>query len=192
MREQARKRFFDALGSLTNRIERLVAMATEGRYLAMCAAMMAAQLRRATVQGHARVAMRAGRYPAAGIAEKARSVAAPIQENDHLPATLEMPSDGLHRGLRQPLLARMLAEVDQNHARRLSVTDSLREHPSRVAPLRDVFQRFERRRGGTQDDRHMRALRAPDRQVARRVAKPLMLLERGVVLLVHHNQVEFA
>ena len=86
---------------------------------AMRAAVMTAQLRGAAVQGHARIAVRAGGDPAAGSAEQAWRVAAAIQEHDHLAAVREMPPDGLHRRLRQALIGGVLAQIDQDHARRL-------------------------------------------------------------------------
>ena len=152
--------------------------------------MMAAQLTGAAVQRHARVAVRAGGCPAAGAAKQAGRVAAAIQKHDHLPAGLEVPPHGLHRRLRQPLIARDAAQVHETHARGPCGAGPLRQGQPRIAPLRHVLERLERRRGRSEHDGYLRALRPPDCQIARRVAEAFLLLVGGVVLLIDHDEAE--
>ena len=90
VREQPRERFLDPLGSLTDGIQRLSAAAANRGHRAVRAAMVTAQLLRAPVQGHSRIAVLAGRDPAAGVAEQARCIAAAIQEHDDLAVRLQM------------------------------------------------------------------------------------------------------
>src|SRR5512138_2452401 len=52
------------------------------------------------------------------------------------------------------------------------------------------MKRFEGRCGRAQYDGNLIALRAHDREVARRVTKPLVLLERSIVLFVHDDEPE--
>ncbi len=163
-------------------------LAARHRHLRLCAAMMAAQLSRAPMQGHARIAMGALCGPPTGAAEQARRISAPIQEHDHLSAIPEMLPDGLHRRLRQAVLDGVLAQVDEHHPRRTCGARPLRQRQPRVAALRDIFQRLERRCGRTQDDGDLCALRAPDGQIARRVAEALVLLVGGIVFLIDHDE----
>ena len=117
-------------------------------------------------------------------------IAAPIQEHDHLPAGLQMPPDCLHRGLREPCSVACLRRSTRVIRGARADPDPLRQQQARVAPLRDVLQGLERRCRRAQDDRDLGALRAPDGEIARRIAKPFMLLIGGVVLLVDHDEPE--
>ena len=190
IREQALESLLDALGALADRMECLRAIAADHRHFGVRAAVVAAQLRRTTMQGHARIAMRAARHPSARVAEQARSIAAPIQEHDHLSPAAKVPFDGGHGRLGQPLIARVLAQIDEIHTRRPRAAGTLRQHQLRVTTLRDILQSLERRGGGTQDDGHTRALRAPHGEIARRVTEAFVLFIRGVVLLVDDDEPE--
>ena len=84
--KEARQGFLDAFGSLSDRQQRLPAIAANGGYRRLRTAVMAAKLPRAAMQSHARIAVRAGSDPAAGIAEQGRRIAAPVQKHDDLTA----------------------------------------------------------------------------------------------------------
>ena len=189
-REQPGQSLLHALGTLAHRVQGLPAAPAGQGHALHGAAVMAAQLRRTPVQRHVRIAMRAGGHPAAGAAEQRRRVAAAVQEHDHLAARRQMPADGLHRGLRQALLHRMPAQVDQRQPRGVGSPRTLRQHELRVARLRGVLQALQRRRRRTQNDRHVRALCAPHREIACGVAESLVLLVGGIVLLVDHDEGE--
>ena len=83
--------------------------------------------------------------------------------------------------------------------RRMSVSAGRR---ARVHPLRQAqraqlalvrpAQRLERRRGAAQHAHRARLLRPHQRKVARVVAEPVLLLERGVVLLVDDDDAQVA
>ncbi len=183
-RKQTRQRLLDAFGTLAHGVQLVAAGFANRGNRALRAAMMAAQLRGAPVQRHTGVAVRAGRHPAAGIAEQRRRVPAPIEEHDHLAARGEVRGNRLDRRLRQALVARVSLQVDENHARRARRARPLRQRVRRIAPLGGILQRFERWRRRTQHDRHRRALCAQHAEVARRVAEAFLLLVGGVVLLV--------
>ncbi len=57
-----------------------------------------------------------------------------------------------------------------------------------MAPEGNVVQRFQSGRSRAQYDRDTVALGAHQREVARRVAKAILLFERCVVFLIDHDQ----
>ncbi len=172
----ARQGLLDPLRALPHGQQRLAAAAANRRHGGLRAAVMAAKLLRAAMQCHARIAMRAGRDPAAGIAKQTRRIAAPIQEYDDLSAGLEVLIDGLHRGRRDALLGSVPAQIDERHSRRLRRAGALRQQVFDVAPARGILQGFERWRGGAQNDGNIGAAGAHDGKIARRIAKSFMLL----------------
>ena len=142
------------------------------------------------MKGHARIAVSARGDPAAGIAKQGRRISPPVQEHDHLAAVLQMPLHGAHGRLRQSLIARVLAQIDEMHGGRARRAGPERQLVPRVAALRDIVERLERGRGGPEDHGNLRTLRAQHRQIPRRVAKALLLLVGRVVFLVHHDQAQ--
>ena len=152
--------------------------------------MVAAQLPRLGVKGHARIAVGAGGDPAAGIAKQGRRIAPPVQEHDHLAAALQMALNRAHGRLRQPLIARMFAQIHQVHGGRMRRARPLRQLVPQVASLCGIVQGLERGRRGPQDYGNLRALRAQHGQIAGRVMKSLLLLVGGVVLLIDHDEAQ--
>ena len=84
----------------------------------------------------------------------------------------------------------LAADVEQADRRRRHPVDALLELRVAVAPGAGVVQGLERGRRAAQDHRRVGALAAQDREVARRVAQPVLLLEGTVVLLVHDHEAE--
>ena len=58
-------------------------------------------------------------------------------------------------------------------------------------PYKRIVQRFKARRGRSEDDGHSLCVRPHDSQVAGGVAKAVLLLERGVMLLVYYENTGF-
>ena len=130
----------------------------------------------------------------AGAAERERRIAPPVEEQQRLLA-------GLERCLRSaassgaashcPRAGRAPAQVDQRHLRQRRPPVALREPEPAVAPGIGVLLAFERRRGGGEHDRHVLQPGAQHRHVAGVVGDAVLLLEGGLVLLVHHDGAEF-
>src|ERR1700729_1061145 len=93
--KETRQGLLDAFRALTHRQQCLPAAAADGGHRGLRAAVMAAKLLRSAMQGHARIAVRTGGDPAAGVAKQTRCIAAPIQEHDDLSAGLEVSIDGV-------------------------------------------------------------------------------------------------
>ena len=168
----------------------MAAAAADQRDGFLRAAVVAAQLPRAPVQGHSRVAVGARCHPAAGIAKQRGCIAAAVQEHDDLSAGAEMFGDRLHGGLRYALIGRMAPEVDERHLWRPCAAGTFRQRYALVAALGDVFERFQRGGRRAENDRHGGALGAQHREIARRIAKPLLLLVRGIVFLIDDDERE--
>ena len=182
--KQARQGLLDAFGALPHGQQRLAAAAANCRHGRVCAAVMTAKLLRATMQSHARIAMRAGGDPAAGVAKQTRRVAAPVQEHDDLAAGLEVLVDRLHGGRRDSLLGGVPAQIDERHSRRLRGTGALRQQVFDIASARGILQSFQRWRCGAQNDGNIGAARPHDGKIARRISKAFVLLVRGIVLFI--------
>jgi hypothetical protein len=91
----------------------------------------------------------------------------------------------------QALLRRLALQIDEAHCGQVGARHrALRQLELLVAAGLVVVPGLERRRRGAEDDRAGGELRPIDGRVARRVAQPLLLLERGVVLLVDDDQGE--
>ena len=151
---------------------------------------MAAQLLRAPVQGHARIAMRAGRDPAAGVAEQAGRITAPVQIHDDLPVRAQMLLHGLYGGGRQSLLGGVLAQIYQPDVRRPRRPRALRQYMLCVARRCGVFQGFERGCRGAKNDGYARAASSEYGEIARRIAKPFLLLVGAVMFFIDHDEGE--
>src|SRR5208282_3257588 len=92
--------------------------------------------------------------------------------------------------LRDALIAGMSLQVDERHLWRTCRTRALGQRDARVAALCDIFERFQRRCRRAQYDGYGGALGSQHREIARRVAKSLLLLVGGIMLLVDHDQRE--
>ena len=184
------ERLFDALRAAPHRLQVDVAAAGAGAGNgAFCAAVMAAQRAAHLMHHHARGAASAARSPAAGLAGEHRRVAAPIDEHQALLVLFESRFYCGEERCRQTLLDRGLPQVDRANRRQSRARHgALGELEALVATRLPVVPGLKRRRCATEDRRAAGELRAVHRDVSRRVAQALLLLERAVVLLVDHDE----
>src|SRR2546423_8604428 len=85
-----------------------------------------------------------------------------------------------------------MPQVDRANYRQPGTRNSaLRQLEALVAARLPVVPALERWRCGAEDGRAASELRPVYRDVSRGVAQPFLLLERGVVLLVDHDQRQF-
>ncbi len=139
----------------------------------------------------ARIAFAAGGDPAARRAQQRRCVAAAIEEHQHLPVAGEVALDREHCRRGDPGLHRVRAQVNEADQWRLRLRGAPLQAQAGVASRHHVLQRLERWGGAAEHHRNAGMSCAHDGQVARRVAqRSLVLLEGGIVFLVHHDQPE--
>jgi hypothetical protein len=184
--KQLGQRFLQPLRAAAEGLDVLVAAARAGtRHRLLRAAVVAAQA--AVHQVHHQVGRAAGAAadPAAGRAGQHRRVAAAVEEHQALLAALERSRDRPQRSLRPSsqrcavsmqrtagsasATARVVSSAAVAAAPAPRTSFRARAWPSRARPARFALAR------------------APDRDVARRIAHAFLLLERGVVLLVDHD-----
>ena len=161
------------------------------------AAVVAAQRAVDLVEHLVRAAVRAVALPAAFGAVQHGREAAPVQQHQALLAALHPLGDGGDQGRREHGAPGLLGQVHQPHAGQGARADAAGHGQAQVAPARVVaFRRaagvpgLQRRRGRPQDHLGSLLAPAPDGQVARRIAGAFLLLVAGVVLLVHHDQLQ--
>ena len=191
VRKQLLQRLLDPLGALADGFDRKAAALAALWQRLDGAAVMAAQFGRAAMHRQARIAVPAGRDPAADRAQQRGRVAAAIDEDQHLCAGAEVSAQRLdHRG-GQPLADRMRAQVDERQPRRLGLIVATRQRQPLVAAAFEVVQRLESRRGRSEHHRDPRLVGARHAQIARRVAAAaLVLLVGAVMFLVDDDQPE--
>ena len=144
-------------------------------------------------------AVRAAAQPAALAALQHRRVAAPVQEDEALLAARDALAQCRQHlrsetrdGARAQALgrARQPAHVDQADRRPGRAADALGQGDAAIAAGFGALPGLERRRRRSEQHRDALAPAAPDREVARRVARTFLLLVRRVVLLVDDDQAE--
>ena len=116
--KQRRERLLDALGALADVPHGVAALRALRGQRRIGAAVMAAQARGGQMHGEPRVAVAAGRDPAAGRAGQRRRIAAPVDVHQHLAAGGEMALHGLDRRRGDSGAHRVLAQIDDRGARR--------------------------------------------------------------------------
>ena len=158
------------------------------------AAVMAAQGPVQLVEHAPGAAVRAAALPAAVATVQHRRITATVQEHQALLLPLDSQlkrrqqrwrhhrAHALHLG-QQP-------HVDQAHGRQCAAANARGQAQPQIAALVRALPAFKRRRGRTQQHRRRFELAAVHREVARRVAGPLLALERRVVLFVDDDQPE--
>ena len=157
------------------------------------AAVVAAQRAVGLVEDAPCAAVRAAALPATGAAVQHRRVAAAVEQQQALLAARDALLDRRlqrrrqHRGLRAAR-ARQPVHVEHAHRRQCAASHARGQREPRVAPLLGTLPGLQRRRGRPQDHRHALEPAAVDREVARRVARPLLLLVGRIVLLVDDDQ----
>jgi hypothetical protein len=148
------------------------------------------------VEGERDVTAAAGHPLTARLANHRRRVPAPVEEQDGLLSAAERLPPALHhrRGERRWLLRRPRrsrsdpAEVHQLDAWHRPVVHPRRQAETAVAPAARVLHRLQRGCRRAEHHRGPGLLGADHRQVPGLVAELLVLLERGIVLLVHHEE----
>ena len=139
-------------------------------------------------------AIRAVQRAGALTTEHGRRESAPVEQHERLLAPIQsrlqrvaqLPAQDHIR----PVRGVFLAHVDDGHVRERPVEDPALEHDALVFAGHRVVIALHRRRRGSEDDERACALRADDRDVARVVARDLLLLVRAVVLLVDDDQAD--
>ena len=203
-RQQRRELFLEAFGAASDRGDVGVAAVGAGaRHRLGEGAVVAAQRPVLLVEDAPGAAVRAAAHPAAFAALEHRCVAAPVEEDQALLAArdaLAQRVDDLRREPWRHAADRAAAEtdghfrqpshVDQSHARPGGIADAVRHRQATVVAGVRPLPRLERWRRRAQHDERSFAPAAPDSEVARRVARPFLLLVRGVVLLVDNDQAE--
>ena len=143
------------------------------------------------MQDHARGAARAAGGPAAGVAGEHRRVAAAVDEDQALLAARQALADRGEQARRKAVLGVLAAQVDRaHHGQARARHGALGQRKALVALFERVLPGFERRRRRAEHHRAAGQLGAHHRGVASGIAQPLLLLERGVVLFVHHHESE--
>ena len=98
LRKERPQSLLDALGALSDRLEREAAARTARWQCFDRATVVAAQLAVRAMHRQSRIAVAARRYPAASGAQQRRRVAAPVDEHQYLAAHGQMPAHCLdHR-----------------------------------------------------------------------------------------------
>ena len=152
--------------------------------------MVTAQARRGLVQRQPRIAPFAARLPAAGGTEAGRREAAAVDEHERLvprPQVLvEHPEQAVAQAVPQP----PAPHVEHAVPRQRRLAGAARQPGLAIASAYRVLERLQRRRGAAEHDGHAQYPAPLHGHVPGGVAQPLLLLERGVVFLVHHDQAQ--
>ena len=121
-------------------------------------------------------------------------VAAAIEEQHHLLASLQPPGDLLlqfpGKNRRALFLARFLAHVDDPHQRHFLVVGALRQFEQGVFPFLRVVETFQRGGGRAEQDHCAFHLTAHDSDIARVVTRRFLLLVGMLVFLIDNNEPE--
>ena len=175
------------------------------------AAVVAAQRAVRLVEHLVRAAVRAVAFPVAVGAVQHGRIAAPVEQHHALLAALHALLDGGQQRRGKHRAARLLAHVHHAQHRQAGRggccctgadfacarvrTDAAGHVQAQVAPAGRLagcgraagVPALERRRGRAQDDLGALFAPAPQSQVARRIARPFLLLVAGVVFFVDHD-----
>ncbi len=147
-------------------------------------AVMTAQTALALVKGHVRIAAAAIGHPAAVVAQQGGGVAAPVEEQQDLTVLCHMGAHRREQRRGQRVLHGLGAHVQGAQPRHGGAAGAFGQVQAPVAFAVCVVQGLQRGRRRAEHHRHLEPLRPHQGEVARRVAKALLLLEGGVVLLV--------
>ena len=193
LRQQRGQLFLQLLGATADGRDVQVAAVGAGAWHALAQpAVVAAQRAVGLVEDAPRAAMRTAALPAAGAAMQHRRVAAAVEQQQALFALFNALLDGRQQRRRKHALpafhARQRGHVQDAHARHRAATDAQRQRHAPVAAFQRALPAFQRRRGRAQHHRQLELVRAPHRQVPRRIARAFLLLERRVVFFVDDDQ----
>ena len=138
------------------------------------------------------VAIRTGEPKSALAAKRERGVAAAIEEKEGLLAAFERVPHRLGEARRDEAPARRAfgAQIDRLDGRKTQAAEALRQMHSGVAATAGVDLGLDRRRRRHQHDRDIGSPRSHHGHVARVIARAVLLLVSGIVLLIDHDQPE--
>ena len=144
------------------------------------------------VQGECDVALRAPHRVAAGPALHGRGEAAAVEQEHHLPARVKRPADagGQPGRDRAAGATGRIAEIDGEHRRQLRPPHAARQPAHPPLPFEAALEGFECRGRRSKHEWHALRPRDPLRHVAGVITRSSRLLERGLVLLVDHDQAQ--
>ena len=151
--------------------------------------MVAAQLPRAPVQHHFGRAARAAESAAAVAAKKRGRKAAPVEIHQRHATLLEIVLQQFQRRRGKAVVERQAAHIQHIHLRQRGGGARARaQFEQGISAALRFVPALEAGRGAAQHNRASGLLRAPHSQIAGLVAQFVFLLERAVVLFIHHNQ----
>ena len=140
------------------------------------------------MDGHARIATIATGYPAALRAKQGRGKTPPVQKQQNLTALLQMRVHRHEARCRQPVVTAMRAQVDDAHARLGNVAGTFGQLAKLVTTGLRIVKRLQRRGRRSQHHRDPVQPGPDDGQIARRVAKAVLLFEGTVVFFIDDDQ----
>ena len=127
-------------------------------------------------------------------AQQKVSVAAPVSQQQHLPAGGQRFFNSFHQGARKqfrlPGFLKLGPHVHQSHCRQRAISHPARHRQQLVAPRSSVITGFQRRCRRPQNSDRAFELRAHHRRVAPVVARRFTLLVASVLLFVHNHQTQ--
>ena len=187
--------FLKLFCAAANRLDvEVAAVGASARHALGEAAVVTAQRAVSLVEDTPGAAMRAGALPGTGAAMQHRRVAAAIEQHQTLfaagDARLQRLEQWRRQGCSVGLLARLQAHVDQAHAGQRATADALGQVEPPVSALLGTLPALQRWCRRPEHHRHALQPAAVNRQVPRRVARTFLLLERRVMLFVHHDQAQ--
>ncbi len=154
----------------------------------LTAAVVAMQLGRELVQGHARIAAPALGHPAAVVTHQRRGEAAPVDEHQHLVALAQVLAHQLDERAGHAALQRATADIQTLEAGWLRIAGPLRQAQQLVATALDIVQTLEGGCGRAEDHADLLQMPAVDRQVPGVVAQAVLLLVGQVVFFINDDQ----
>ncbi len=173
------------------------ALAALHRRRVVPSAVMAAQLMQLLVVGEAHIAVVAMGHPGAALALPYGHVAAPVLEEDGLLALLQRSVDGIDERLAEVPAhlppARSIAQINNGDRRHGHIAEAGEQFGISVLPAARVVQALQAGCGAAEQGLGAMNASEHDGHVARVVAgRWFMLFIAGVVLLVHHHQLQIA
>src|ERR1700682_1133176 len=134
-------------------------------------------------------APRTHRFPTACCAQQRGREAAPVDEQQRLFVLREASANRLLQRRRDAFDIAPIAAPDQAYdGERAMSGRALRQLEPEISAAFSLRVAFERRRGAAENDGHAAQLRSKNCDIARMIADPVLLFERGIVFLVHDDQ----
>src|SRR5690606_608194 len=142
------------------------------------------------MQHHMRGTVRTLADPSARGASQDRRVSSPVQEHQHLLVSLQPLFDGLHHLWRESLLQPQPARVDHLDVRHWRLACPTCKFEGGIAAVEGMVPRFQGWRCRTEYNRDLQIMATPYRQVSCGIPQTVLLLVRGVMLLIDHDETQ--